>query len=160
MCLFYSYHLHKTAVKCIYLSRACGLTEWPFNDLGTGSIVSSSSSVQQPSAKGRDGCLQDHPSLLCDSLSFTLPGALHVLEALIGPELDCGGPDYWCQRVLGHVGTLELLVPGELAAEGEGGSLCSLESHLSVLVTQSVNTTCPHMLQCALKRHTNNIQCL
>lgn len=42
-----------------------------------------------------DGCLQDRPPLLLsDSLSFTLPGALLVLEALIGPELDCGGPDY------------------------------------------------------------------
>lgn len=26
--------------------------------------------------------------------SFTLPEALLVLEALIGAELDCGGPDY------------------------------------------------------------------
>ena len=42
-----------------------------------------------------DGCLQDRPPLLLsDSLSFTVPGALLVLEALIGPELDCGGPDY------------------------------------------------------------------
>lgn len=64
---------------------------------------------------------------LSDSLSFTLPGALHVLDALIGPELDCGGPDYWCQCVLGHVGPLELLVPslGQLAAGRgcEGGEV-------------------------------------
>lgn len=51
-----------------------------------------------------DDCLQDCPALhLSDSLFFALPGTLLVLEALIGPELDCDGPDYWCQCVPGHM---------------------------------------------------------
>lgn len=42
-----------------------------------------------------DDGLRDRPALrLTDSLFFTLPGAPLVLEALIGPELDCDGPDY------------------------------------------------------------------
>lgn len=51
-----------------------------------------------------DDCLRDRAALrLSDSLFFTLPGALLVLEALIGAELDCDGPDYCCQCVPGHM---------------------------------------------------------
>ena len=42
-----------------------------------------------------DSCLQDRPPLLLsDSLSFIQPAAPLVLEALIGPELDCSRPYY------------------------------------------------------------------
>lgn len=55
-----------------------------------------------------DDCLWDCPALrLSDSLFFTRPGAPLVLEALIGPELDCDGADYRCQCVLGHMVILE-----------------------------------------------------
>ncbi len=142
--------------RCMYLSRAHSLAEGPFSEVGMGSIVSGLSPVQQLSAKG---CLWwlsagSPTTALSDSLSFTLPGALHVLEALIGPELDCGERDYWCQCVQGHVGHAGAprAKPGPARSGGSGvgwgsaGLRSPLELHFSVLVTQSVNTTCPHIL--------------
>lgn len=138
--------------RCMYLSGSRGLAEWPFSEVGMGSIVSGLSPVQQLSAKGCLWWLSAGlpTTALSDSLSFTLPGALHVLEALIGPELDCGGPDYWCQCVPGHVGPLELLVPspGHLAAKEEKGGVCVprwnyiSQSWLHRVWTQHAHTYC------------------
>lgn len=70
---------HLTSIKWlsdVYISVwACGLAEWPFSKVGMGSIVSSSSPVQQLSAEGCDGCLQDRPPQLWVILSLSLcPG--------------------------------------------------------------------------------------
>lgn len=138
------------ASRRMYLSGACGVQNDHSASRGWGLLWGAC--PQYCSCLLRvvcDGCLQDRPPLLLsDSLSLTLPGALLVLEALIGPELDCGGPDYWCQCVPGHMGPLELLVPSPsqlTTEEEEGGMLhCSLELHLSVLVTQSVNNMPTH----------------
>lgn len=70
----------------------------------------------------------DSPSLipLSLSLSVALPAALRELEALIGPELDCGRPDYWCQRAPEHVGAAGLRVPNP-QLEREAGRSAALD---------------------------------
>lgn len=121
---------------------ARGLTEWPFSKPGTRvyceRLVLCTAAVRWGPWWLSAGL---PAAALSDFLSFALPAALRVLEALIGPELDCGRPDYWCQRAPAHVGTLERPVPslGSLTAKRGRGVI-----RLSVLVTQSVNTTCLH----------------
>lgn len=97
----HTYSTHLTSMK--WLSDlfirlgAHGLAEWPFSQPWSKSIVRDSSFVKRVSAVGcKPVCRIGHRrcSFGQFSLSLALPEALHVFEALIGPELDCDRPDY------------------------------------------------------------------
>lgn len=111
-CLFNPSHLYKMAVRCIYPYRGPWFNRMTIqrarDEVYCEQLILCTAGVHWGPWWLSAGL---PTTALSDFLCFALPAALHVLEASIGPELDCGRPDYWCQCVPRHVGMLERRVP-------------------------------------------------
>lgn len=113
---------------------ACGFAEWPFSEVGMGSIVSSPSPVQQLSTEACDGCLQDCPPLLFEWFSiFHSAWGTPCVGGIDRPWI--GLQRAWllmsvCSGSRGTNGAPRAkLGPACSTGEGSGGGCCSLELH-------------------------------